>query len=112
MAAMKTRFPGFATVCSLCRVLPLLSLVLALSGCFSFRVNVPPAPEDMLGCLAIIHSEPAALDMDKPIDDEPVCTGDAGIIALIKVLQVSRPMTLQWQWYSPDKGYLSTNTGN
>ncbi|MCU0235909.1 MAG: hypothetical protein MUC72_02355 [Acidobacteria bacterium] len=99
---MKTHSPGLATIRALCRALSLLALLLSLSGCFSFRVTIPPAPEDMVGSLAIIHSDPAALDLEKPIEDEPVTAGDPGIIALIKVLQVSRPMTLQWHWYSPD----------
>ena len=80
----------------------LLSLLLSFPACFSFRVNVPPEPEDMVGTLAIIHSEPAALDLEKPIPDEAISVSDPGAIALIKVLQVSRPLTLQWHWYSPD----------
>lgn len=84
------------------RALTVLALLLPLAGCFSFRVIVPPIPEDMVGSLAIIHSEPAAMDMEKPINDETIAASDAVVIALIKVLQVSRPLTLQWRWYSPD----------
>lgn len=102
MAAMKTRGPGLAAARERCRALILLSLLLSFPACFSFRVNVPPEPEDMVGTLAIIHSEPAALDLEKPIPDEEISVSDPNAIALIKVLQVSRPLTLQWHWYSPD----------
>ena len=86
------------------RIRPLLAAgaPLPFSGCFSFRVTVPPDPECVVGALAIIHCEPAAMDFEKPISDEPVTAGDAGVYALIKVLQVSKPLTLQWHWYSPD----------
>jgi hypothetical protein len=83
---------------------PILFLAGALAGfasCFSFRVTVPLDPECVVGTLAIIHSEPAAMDFEKPIGDEPVAANDAGIYSLIKVLQVSKPLRLQWLWYSP-----------
>ncbi len=86
------------------RIRPLLmaAVLCAFSGCFSFRVTVPLDPECVVGALAIIHSEPGTLDLEKPISDEPLSANDAGVYALIKVLQVSKPLTLQWQWYSPD----------
>lgn len=99
---MKILFHGFTVFRERARALIVLALLLPLAGCFSFRVNVPPVPEDMVGSLAIIHSEPAAMDMEKPVSDEPIAASDAFVIALIKVLQVSRPLTLQWHWYSPD----------
>lgn len=83
--------------------LPLLAALLcAVPGCFSFRVTVPLDPECVVGALAIIRSEPGTLDFEKPILDEPLSADGAGVYALIKVLQVSKPLTLQWQWYSPD----------
>ncbi|MBN2345845.1 MAG: hypothetical protein JXO51_05595 [Candidatus Aminicenantes bacterium] len=75
---------------------------MVLFSCFSFRVTVPEDPQCVVGTLAIVHSEPAAMDFEKPIRDEPVVADDASIFALIKVLQVSQPIKLQWQWYSPD----------
>jgi len=102
MAAMRTVRPEIAPARMLLSTIFFLALLLPLSGCFSFRVNVPADPEGLVGALAIIHSDPAALDLEKPISDEPITADDAGIIALIKVLQVSKPMTLQWHWYSPD----------
>lgn len=83
---------------------PLLmaAVLCAFPGCFSFRVLVPLDPECVVGALAITHSEPGKLDFEKPISDEPLTAADAGVYALIKVLQVSKPLTLQWQWYSPD----------
>ena len=99
---MKIIFHGCTAFGKRARPLTILALLLPLAGCFSFRVTVPLAPEDMVGSLSIIHSEPAALDMEKTVSDEPIATSDAVVIALIKVLQVSRPLTLQWHWYSPD----------
>lgn len=86
-------------------VIPILFLAGAigcLASCFSFRVTVPPDPECVVGALAIVHSEPAAMDFEKPIGDEPLTAAAAGIYSLIKVLQVSKPLKLQWFWYSPD----------
>lgn len=79
-----------------------LALLLACSACFSFRVAIPPDPEEVVGTLAIVRTHPNDLDLEKPLADEPVSEDDAGIHSLIKVLQVSRPMMLQWHWYSPD----------
>jgi hypothetical protein len=95
MTAMANRIPAHGR-------LLLVALLCFCPGCFSFRVTVPPDPEVVLGALAIVHSEPAAMNLEKAISDEPVVAGDASIYALIKVLQVSKPMTLQWHWYSPD----------
>jgi hypothetical protein len=80
----------------------LVAWLCVFTSCFSFRVTVPPDPECVVATLAILHAEPAADDLEKPIVDEPVASGDASIFALIKVLQVSKPLTLQWNWYSPD----------
>jgi len=79
-----------------------LALLLTCTACFSFRVAVPPDPEEVVGTLAIVRTHPGDLDLEKPLADEPVSEDDAGIHSLIKVLQVSRPMILQWHWYSPD----------
>jgi len=83
------------------RLLLPAALLCCLSGCFSFRVTIPADPENVVGSLAIVHSEPGKLDLEKPIADEPFSADGAGVYALIKVLQVSRPLTLQWHWYSP-----------
>jgi hypothetical protein len=102
MAAMPPRANARETLRRRLR-LPLLAAVLcAFPGCFSFRVTVPLDPECVIGALAIVHSEPGTLDFEKPLSDEAVTTGSAGIYALVKVLQVSKPLTLQWHWYSPD----------
>ncbi len=79
-----------------------LALLLSCPACFSFRVVVPPDPEDVVGTLAIVRTHPGDLDLEKPIADEPVSEDDNGIHSLVKVLQVNRPMMLQWHWYSPD----------
>jgi len=44
--------------------------------------------------------------MEEKIIAEPVATTDANIYALIKVLQVSKPLKLQWHWYTPDNKLL------
>jgi hypothetical protein len=87
-----------------------LVLLLACTACFSFRVAVPPDPEEVVGTLAIVRTHPGDLDLEKPLADEPVSEDDAGIHSLIKVLQVSRPMMLQWHWYSPDNQRLRSST--
>ena len=106
---MKILFHGFTALRTRTRTLLFLAWLLPLAGCFSFRVTVPPLPEDMVGTLAIIHSEPAALDLEKLVSDDPIAASDAFVIALIKVLQVSRPLTLQWHWYSPDNRLIRSS---
>jgi len=102
MAAMAPRSNARALLRRRIRPLLMAAVLFASPCCFSFRVTVPLDPECVIGALAIIHSEPGTLDFEKPILDEPFSADDAGVYALIKVLQVSKPLTLQWQWYSPD----------
>jgi hypothetical protein len=84
------------------RLLVLPALLSCLSGCFSFRITVPEDPECMVGALAVVRSEPGTMDFEKPILDEAVAASDERIYLLVKVLQVNKPLTLQWNWYSPD----------
>jgi hypothetical protein len=93
MAAMSTRSASRAAA---------LSLLLLLSACFSFRVVVPDEPQEVIGVLAIVCAPPSSLDLDQPVADEPVPPDAAAVHSLVKVLQVSRPVVLQWHWYSPD----------
>lgn len=90
----QARTPGRALAATVC--------LLCLASCFSFRVTVPLDPECVISTLAIIRSEPAAMDYEKPISDEAVTASDPAVYSLIKVLQVSKPLQLQWLWYSPD----------
>ncbi len=78
------------------------ALFLLLTGCFSFRVTVPDDPECVVGAMAVIRGEPGSVNFDEPIVDDPVTAQDASVHSLVKVLQVSKPLTLQWLWYSPD----------
>lgn len=96
--------PPFTPAVARARRCSLLVAALAVvqTGCFSFRVSVPPEPETVVGAMAIVRGEPASRNFDEPIRDEPVVAGDTVIHSLIKVLQVSKPLTLQWLWYSPD----------
>ncbi|TFG79397.1 MAG: hypothetical protein E4H23_05980 [Chrysiogenales bacterium] len=78
------------------------TIIFCTLSCFSFRVTVPPDPECIVSTLAIVHTEPATMDFEKSINDEPVTTSTPAVYSLIKVLQVSKPLKLQWHWYSPD----------
>jgi len=78
------------------------TILFCIPSCFSFRVTVPLDPECVVSTLAIVRSEPAAMDFEKPISDEPITASDPAVYSLIKVLQVSKPLKLQWHWYSPD----------
>jgi hypothetical protein len=84
------------------RAVFLTALLSCSFACFSFRVTVPEDPECVVDTLAIVHSEPATMDFEKPLRDEPITATDGGAYALIKVLQVSKALQLQWRWYSPD----------
>ncbi len=86
-----------------------LALLLCCAACFSFRVAVPPDPEEVVGTLAIVRTHPGGLDLEKPLADEPVSEDADGIHSLVKVLQVSRPMMLQWHWYSPENQRLRSS---
>lgn len=85
-----------------CRPLLVAALLFAQLGCFSFRVTVPLDPECVVGAMAIIRSEPGERNFAEPIADEPIAATDASVYSLIKVLQVRKPLTLQWLWYSPE----------
>jgi len=88
------------------QVLVLLAIVLGLFSCFSFRVEVPLDPECVIDTLVIVKTIPAKADLENKIAAEPVATTDPNIYALIKVLQVSKPLKLQWHWYAPDNKLL------
>lgn len=77
-------------------------LAFGLAACFSFRVAIPPDPECVVGAMAIVRSEPKGRNFEEPIPDEPILDADAGVYSLVKVLQVSKPLVLQWLWYSPE----------
>jgi hypothetical protein len=103
MAAMKTRHFAHGKAGRYLRPAAVLVLViLAFPACFSFRVTVPAEPECVLGVVAVVRSEPQGRNFEEPLLDEPVVATDAAIYSLVKVLQVSKPLTLQWLWYSPD----------
>ena len=87
-------------------VLLLLPMSLGLFSCFSFRVEVPLDPECVIDTLVIVKAVPEKADLEKKIIAEPVTTSDANIYALIKVLQLSKPLKLQWHWYTPDNKLL------
>lgn len=80
--------------------------MLGLFSCFSFRVEVPLDPECVIDTLVIVKTIPAKADLENKIVAEPVATTDPNIYALIKVLQVSKPLKLQWHWYAPDNKLL------
>jgi hypothetical protein len=84
------------------RLLLAAALPLLLAGCVSLSFDVPPEPECAVGALAVVHGDPAARNFEEPLSDEPVVAADPSVYSLIKVLQVSKPLTLQWLWYSPD----------
>jgi len=84
----------------------LLLLVLGMVSCFSFRVEVPLDPECVIDTLVIVKTIPAKEAMENKIVAEAVATTDANIYALIKVLQLSKPLKLQWHWYTPDNQLL------
>ena len=88
------------------QVLVMLAIALGLFSCFSFRVEVPLDPECVIDTLVIVKTIPAKADLENKIAAEPVATTDPNIYALIKVLQVSKPLKLQWYWYTPDNKLL------
>jgi hypothetical protein len=92
------------------QVLLLLTISLGMFSCFSFRVEVPLDPECVIDTLVIVKAIPAKADLEKKITAEPVATTDANIYALIKVLQLSKPLKLQWHWYAPDNKLLRKST--
>jgi len=88
------------------RVLLLLATALGSFSCFSFRVEVPLDPECVIDTLVIVKAIPEKTALEEKIVAEPAMASDANLYALIKVLQVSKPLKLQWRWYSPDNKLL------
>lgn len=88
------------------QVLALLAISLSLFSCFSFRIEMPLDPECVIDTLVIVKTIPEKAALEDKIVAEPASTTDANLYALIKVLQVSKPLKLQWHWYSPDNKLL------
>jgi hypothetical protein len=53
-----------------------------------------------------VKTIPTQMDIEKKIVAEPISTADQNVYALIKVLQVTKPLKLQWLWYAPDHKLL------
>ena len=102
MAAMRTRHSAREKAGKFLRLTAALAVIFSSPACFSFRVIVPAEPECVVGAVAVVSTEPQGRNFEEPLLDEPVVTTDAGIYSLVKVLQVSKPLILQWLWYSPD----------
>jgi len=88
------------------RVLLLAAIALGAISCFSFKVEVPLEPECVIDTLVIVKTIPEKEDLEGKIHAEAVACSDPKIYALIKVLQVSKPIKLQWNWYSPENKLL------
>jgi hypothetical protein len=88
------------------RVLVLPALALAMFSCFSFRIELPLDPECVIDTLVIVKAIPEKAALEEKIAAEPVAASDPNLYALIKVLQVSKPLKLQWLWYAPDSKLL------
>jgi hypothetical protein len=84
------------------RLLPLSLIALGLVSCFSFKVEVPLEPECVTDTLVIVKNVPEKEALEGKIVAEAVACSDPKIYALIKVLQLSKPIKLQWLWYSPE----------
>jgi hypothetical protein len=87
----------------LIRVPLLLAAAMGLFSCFSFRVEIPLDPECVIDTLVMVKTIPEKAALEEKIVAAPVATTDPNLYALIKVLQVSKPLKLQWHWYAPDK---------
>jgi len=87
-------------------VLPLFFILFGLFSCFSFKVEVPLEPECVIDTVVIVKAIPDKDALEGKIAAEPAAVTDANLYALIKVLQVSKPLKLQWLWYSPENKLL------
>lgn len=88
------------------RILLLPAMALGLFACFSFRIEMPLDPECVIDTLVIVKTIPEKEALEGKIAAEAVATTDPNLYALIKVLQVSKPLKLQWHWYTPDNTLL------
>ena len=78
--------------------------LLSLCGCISFKVNPLPFPENFLVRAAVCKKIDDSGELLEPqeimseFDEE-----GQNIFCFIELANVSREITLQWKWYSPDK---------
>lgn len=103
MAAMKP--PTAAAPGLVARALGLV-LLLAPAACVSLRVTLPPDPQEVVAALAVVTANPGSLDLEQPLADQAADEAAEAVHALIKVLNVSRALALQWHWYSPENKRL------
>lgn len=85
------------------KALAVAVMALVLSACFSFPVEIPLDPECVIDTMAIVKTIPEKTALENKIVAEAVTAADPNLYALIKVLQVSKSLKLQWHWYAPDK---------
>lgn len=79
-----------------------LALLFLPAACVSLKISLPDDPQEVVAALAVVAGDPAALDLERPLADETIEQGSEAVHALIKVLNVNRPLSLQWHWYSPE----------
>ncbi|HSQ36185.1 MAG TPA: hypothetical protein VLQ89_09370 [Candidatus Binatia bacterium] len=103
MASTSSRLKNRAALFPL---LLLPAVALGLVSCFSFPVEIPLDPECVIDTLVIVKAIPETTALEEKIVAEPAAASDPNLYALIKVLQVSKPMQLQWHWYSPENKLL------
>jgi hypothetical protein len=81
-------------------IIVLLGLI--IPACISLRITTPPEPECVLDAVAIVRTDPRNKNLKEPLVDEPLTASDASAYSVIKILQVNKPLVLQWLWYAPD----------
>ncbi len=79
-----------------------LALLFLPAACVSLKVGLPDDPQEVVAAMAVVAGDPGAVDLEKPLADGTLEQGAEAVHALIKVLNVNRPLSLQWHWYSPE----------
>lgn len=81
-----------------------LSLILLLApGCVSFNARVPDEPVIVVDYLAIVRSVDREAHYENRLASEAIRAGDPAVYSLVKVVNVSSPLRLRWNWYNPEK---------
>lgn|GEM_PF-4211677 len=72
------------------------------NGCVSITVHFPEDPEVIVDYSTIRKAIPDQDSFEKEIPRESIHTNDPSLYAIVKVVNCSQPLSLQWYWYNPE----------
>lgn len=76
---------------------------LLFGACISITLQLPEEPDCMVDYYAVCRQLGEDKDYETEIVSETIQSNDETVYAIIKVLNLSKTVRLNWHWFSPEK---------